>query len=56
MFAEDSSIFTHDKLSEIHKMMAIDLKKLNIWFQAIPMILNIDKNKYVLFTMKRRLE
>ena len=50
MFADDSTtLLTHDKLLELQKMMTIDRETLNRWFEANPLVLNIDKTKFVLF-------
>ncbi len=40
MFADDSTtLLTHDKLSELHKIMAIDLEELNKWVEANLLVL-----------------
>ncbi len=54
IFADDSTtLLTHDNLSELHKMMAIDLENLTSGFKANRLVLDIDKAKFVLFHNKK---
>ena len=50
MFADDTNLFySHNDVKELLQTMNAELSRLNDWFCANKLSLNIDKTKYVLF-------
>ena len=53
MFADDSNLFfSHKNLNTLYQTVTSELTKINTWFQANKLSLNINKTNYVLFHKK----
>ena len=51
LFADDTNIFYTDKnISIVHKVLNVELEKLNLWFKVNKLSLNIDKTNFMVFS------
>ena len=50
MFADDTNLFhSHANIKTLFKIVNNELNKLNGWFKANKLSLNVDKTKYTVF-------
>ena len=54
LFADDTNIFhTGDDLKEVCETMSHELDKLNRWFRANKLSLNVSKTNFMIFSNKK---
>ena len=55
LFADDTSVYIYDKkMDNLINKTKVELTKLQSWFQANKLTLNIEKSTYVIFHAKRK--
>ena len=55
MFADDTNLFfSHKDVNSLYETVNIELEKVNIWFKANKLSLNVSKTNYILFHQKRK--
>ena len=52
LFADDTTVYISENVTDLLRCLNHDLSKLNDWFKASKLSLNVNKTNYILFNKK----